>query len=85
MTSHVVSRGRLAPLVGKRVLAVGLCVHFARTQSLFAFILLTHMIVILGIGHRVDGSFYCVTIQKNGKRRKTWLNAFSCKQCGSRS
>ena len=80
------SRGRLAPLVGKRGLAVGLRVYFAVIQSLFAFILLTQKIMIFCIGagfigHCVDGSFYFVTIQKKGKRRKTW---FSCKQWGSR-
>ena len=91
MTSHVVSRGRLAPLVCKRVLAVGLRVYFAGIQSLCALILLTHKIMSLFcidagyIAHCVDGLFYFVTIQKKGKRRKTGLNAFSCKQWGSRS
>ena len=47
MTSHAVSRGRLAPLVGKRFVVVGLRVYFAGIQSLFAFILLTHRIMIL--------------------------------------
>ena len=70
MTPHAVSRDRLAPLVGKRVLALGVCVHFAGIQSSFAFILLTHIIMILFcidaeyIGHCVDGLFYFVTIQK---------------------
>ena len=83
MTSHAVSRGRLAPLVGRRFVVVGLRVYFAGIQSLFAFILLTHKIMILFcidagyIGHCVDGSFHFVTIQKKGKRRKIWLNAFS--------
>ena len=41
MTSHV-SRGRLASLVGKRFVVVGLRVYFAGIQSLFALISLTH-------------------------------------------
>ena len=74
VTSHAASRGRLAPLVGRRFFVVGLRVYFAGIQSLFAFILLTHNIMIfflyihiIGagyIGHCVDGSFYFVTFQK---------------------
>ena len=47
MTSHAVSRGRLPPLVGRRFVVVGLCVYFDGIQSLFAFILLMHTIMIL--------------------------------------
>ena len=47
VTSFVVSRGRVASLVGKRFVVVGLRVDFAGIQSLFAFILLTHKIMIL--------------------------------------
>ena len=42
MTSHAVSRGRLAPLVGRRFVVVGLRMYFVGIQSLFAFISLTH-------------------------------------------
>ena len=88
VTSFAVSRGRLESLVGKRFVAG---VYFAGTLSLFAFILLTQKIMIMFcvgaecIGYCVDGSFYFFVIQKKGKRRKIWLNAFSCKQWGSRS
>ena len=41
MTSHTMSHGHLAPLVGRRFVVVGLRVYFAGIQSLFAFILLT--------------------------------------------
>ena len=91
MTSFDVSRGRLESLVGKRFVVVWLRVYFARIQSLFAFISLTHKIMILFcigagyIAHCVDGSFYFVTIKKKAKRRKICLNAFSCKQWGRRS
>ena len=86
MTSHAVSCGRLAYLVGKRFGAGGLRMYYAGIHSLFAFILLTNKIMIMFcfgagyIGHCLDGSFYFVIIQKKGKRRKLWLNAFSCKQ-----
>ena len=40
MTSHAVSRGRLASLVGKRFAAGGLRVYFSGIHSRFAFILL---------------------------------------------
>ena len=63
--SHAMSRVHLARLVGRRFVVVGLCVYFAGIQSLFAFILLTHKIMILFcsgyIGHCVAGSFYFVT------------------------
>ena len=69
MTSHAVSRGCLATLVGKRFMAGGLCaVFFAGIHSLFAFFLLTHKIMIMfciGVGyivHCVGGSFYFVII-----------------------
>ena len=87
MTSFDVSRGRLESLVGKRFVVVWLRVYFAGIQSLFAFISLIHKIMILFcigagyIAHCVDSSFYFVTIKKKEKRRKIWLNAFSCKQC----
>ena len=69
MTSHAVSRGRLAPLVGKRFVAGWI-------HALFSFILLTHKIMILfcfGVGylsHCVDVLFLFVIIQKKGKRRE---------------
>ena len=91
VTSFDVSRVRLESLVGKRFVVVWLCVYFAGIQSLFAFISLTHKIMILFcigagyIGHCVDGSLYFVTIKKKEKRRKIRLNAFSCKQWGRRS
>ena len=75
MTSHAVPHGHLAPLVGRIFVVVGLRVYFVGIQSLFAFILLTHKIVILFcigagyIGHCVAGSFYFVTIKK-GKTKK---------------
>ena len=47
MTSFDVSRGRLESLVGKRFVVVWLRVYFAGIQSLFAFISLTHKIMIL--------------------------------------
>ena len=47
VTLHAVSRGRLAPLVGRRFVVVGLRVYFDGIQSLFAFILLMHTIIIL--------------------------------------
>ena len=77
VTSHAVAHGRLAPLVGRRFVVVGLRVYFAGIQSLFAFILLTHKIMILFcigagyIGHCVDGSFYLVTIQKRENEEKS--------------
>ena len=91
MTSFAVSRGRLESLVGKRFAAGGLRVYFAGIHSLFAFILFTNKIMIMFcigaeyIEHCSDGSFYFFIIQKMGKRRKLWLNAFSCKQWGSPS
>ena len=69
MTSHVVSRGRLASLVGKIFAAGGLRVYFAGMHILFAFILLTNKIMIMFcigagyIGHCLDGSFYFFIIQ----------------------
>ena len=82
VTSHAVSRGRLTSLVGKRFVVVWLRVNFAGIQSLFAFISVTHKIMILSctgagyIGHCVDGSFYFVTIKK-GKTKK---NLVECVQ-----
>ena len=76
VTSHAVSRGRLASLVGKRFAAGGLRVYFAGIHSLFAFILLTYKIMIMFcicagyIGHCVDGSFYFLS-SKKGKTKKT--------------
>ena len=70
------SRGRLAPLVGRRFV-VGLRVYFAGIQSLFAFISLIHKIMILFcigvgyIGHCVGGSFYFVTIKKRENEDKS--------------
>ena len=63
MTSHGVSRGRPAPLVGKRFLAGGLRVYFAWIHALFTLILLTHNIMITFyisveyLWHCVDGGF----------------------------
>ena len=73
VTSHAASRGHLAPLVGRRYVVVRLRVYFAGIKYLFAFILLTHKIMILFcigagyIAHCVDGSFYFVTIKKTKK------------------
>ena len=94
MTSHAVSRGRLASLVGKRFAAGGLRVYFARIHSLFAFILLTYNMIqdhdyvlyLCGVHWASCGRLVLFfIIQKKGKRRKLWLNAFSCKQWGCRS
>ena len=80
MTSHAVSHGRLAPLVVRRFVVVWLRVYFAGIQSLFAFILLTHKIMILFcidagyIGHCVDGSFYFLP----SKKWKTKKNPVEC-------
>ena len=63
VTSHAMSCGRLAPLVGKRFVAGGLRVYFAWIHALFALILLKHKIMILfriGVGYLsrcVDVSF----------------------------
>ena len=63
VTSHAVSRGRLAPLVGKRFVAGGLRMYFGWIHALFSFILLTHKIMILFcisvgyLSHCVDVSF----------------------------
>ena len=67
MTSHTVSRGRLAPLVGKRFVVVGLRVYFAGIQSLFAFILLTHKIMIL---------FYIAILLVRGTLGIVWMARF---------
>ena len=90
MTSFAVSRGRLESLVGKRFAAGGLCVYFAGIHSLFAFILLTNKIMIMFcIGAEYISMFGRLVLfvyhPKKGKRRKLWLNAFSCKQWGSPS
>ena len=80
--SFGVSRGRQESLVGKRFVVVWLRVYFAGIQSLFAFISLTHKIMILfciGAGYIarcVDGSFYFVTI----KKKKTKKNMVECVQ-----
>ena len=91
MTSHAVSQGHLAPLVGRRFFVVGLrlyfvlvCIHFTHADD-HDFVLYCHIIGAGYIGHCVDGSFDFVTFQKKGKRRKIWLNAFSCKQWRRRS
>ena len=91
MTSFDVSRGRLESLVGKRFVVVWLRVYFAGIQSLFAFISLIHKIMILfciGAGTlRIvwTARFILLPSKKKEKRRKIWLNAFSCKQWGRRS
>ena len=86
MTSFAVSRGRLESLVGKRFVVVGLRVDFAGIQSLFAFILLTHKIMILfyigillvrgtlGIVWRLVLFYYLP------KKRKTKTNLVECVQ-----
>ena len=63
------------------------CLHsfYSLTRSWFCSILPLDFIGAGYIGHCVVGSFYFVTFQKKGKRRKIWLNAFSCKQWGRRS
>ena len=63
MTSHAVSHGRPAPLVGNRFLVGELRVYFAWIHALFTFILLTHNIMLMfytSVGYLwrcVDGSF----------------------------
>ena len=57
MTSHAVSRSRLALLVGKIFVAGGLRVYFGWIHALFAFILLTtHKIMIL----------FCIVVGTSG-------------------
>ena len=60
------------------------CIHFTHTQD-HDFVLYWCGVHCHVIVHCVDGSFYFVTIKKKEKRRKIWLNAFSCKQWGRRS
>ena len=75
MTSHTMSRGHLAALVGNRFVAGGLRLCFSGIHALFAFILLTHKIMIMfciGVGYRghsVDGSFYFVSSKKIKTKR----------------
>ena len=75
VTSHGVSRGCPAAVVGRRFVRDGLCVYFAGIRSLlFALILLTYKIMIMlcigagYIGHGVDGAFYFLIIQEMEKR-----------------
>ena len=74
--SHAASRDHLAPLVGRRFVVVGLRVYFAGIKYLFAFILLTHKIMILFcigagyIAHCVDGSFYLLPSKKRKNEEK---------------
>ena len=77
MTSHAVSRGCLASLVGNKKKVCRLHMHFACIHSLiFAFMLLAYKIMIMFcigagyIGHCVDGSFYFVIIPKKWKTKK---------------
>ena len=78
VTSYAGSRGRLAPLDGKRFVAGGCAC--AGIHALFAFNSFTHKIMIMFcigagyIGHCVDGSFYFVIIQKKEKRGKLWFS-----------
>ena len=90
MTSHAMAHGRLAPLVGRRFVVVGLRVYFAGIRSLFAFILLTQdrdfVLYWCGVHWALCGRLVLFGYHpKKGKRRKIWLNAFSCKQSGRRS
>ena len=62
MTSHAVSRGRLAPLVGRRFVVVRLRVYFDGIQSLFAFILLRHTIMILFYCHIIGAGYITLGI-----------------------
>ena len=86
MTSYAVSRGHPAPLVGKRVWLAGSACIFAWINALFTLILLTHKImnmfcICVGVPLALCGRLVLVCYHpKNGKRRKLWLNAFSCKQ-----
>ena len=90
MTSYAVSRGHRAPLVGKRFLAGGLRVYFCLDSCLVYIKLLTHKIMIMfcicvGVPLALCGRLVLVYHPKKGKRRKFWLNAFSCKQWEGRS
>ena len=87
VTSFAVSRGRLASLVGKRFVVVGLRVDFARIQSLFAFILLTHKFMILfyilayywcGVHWALCGRLVLFCYLQ--KKRKTKTNLVECVQ-----
>ncbi len=82
VTSNAVSCGRLAPLVGKRVLAVGLRLHFAGIQSLFAFILITqdHDYVLYLCG-ATSGIMWTVRFSLlSSKKWKTKKTLFECVQ-----
>ena len=88
MTSYAVSRGHPAPLVGKRCLAGGFRVYFCLFYINFAHTQDHDYVLYLCRG--TSGivwmaRFSLLSSKKNGKRRKLWLNAFSCKQWGGRS
>ena len=92
MTSYHVSRGHPAPLVGKRFLAGGLRVYFC-LDSCLVYINFAHTqdhdygLYLCGgtSGIVWTACFSLLSSKKNGKRRKLWLNGFSCKQWGGRS
>ena len=87
MTSFAVSRGHPAPLVGKIFVAGGLRVYFC-LDSCLVYINFAHtqdhdyVLYLCGgtSGIVWMACFSLFIIQKNGKRRKLWLNAFSCKR-----
>ena len=87
MTSYTVSRGHPAPLVGKRFLAGELRVYFC-LDSCFVYINFAHtqdhdyVLYLCGgtSGIVWTARFSVLSSNKNGKRRKLWLNASSCKQ-----
>ena len=91
MTSFAVSHGHPAPLVGKRFLAGGLRVYFC-LDSCLVYLNFAHtqdhdyVLYLCGGTSGVvwTACFSLLSSKKNGKRRKLWLNAFSCKQWGGR-
>ena len=56
MTSHTISHGRLAVVVGKTLLVGRLLVYFARFRSLFSFTLLTCKIIIMTKSNLIECS-----------------------------
>ena len=90
MTSHAMSRGHPAPLVGKRLLADGLSVYFGLDSYLvyIHFAHTQHHDYILYLCGGTSGIVWTVRFSllssKKMENEENWLNAFSCKQWGGR-
>ena len=90
MTSYAVSRGHPAPLVGKRLLADGLSVHFGLDSYLvyIHFAHTQHHDYILYLCGGTAGIVWTVRFSllssKKMENEENWLNAFSYKQWGGR-